>query len=108
LYALLSQTVAEQARDIGVRLVLGASPARIASDVVIAAAPIVAAGAVLGTFAAAAAGRLMQSLLFGLDPLDASTLAAAPIVLAIVALAACVLPAARAARTDPAACLRQE
>jgi putative ABC transport system permease protein len=108
LYALLSQTVTEQARDIGVRLVLGASPARIAAGVIAAAAPIVAAGAALGTFATAASGRLMQSLLFGLDPLDASTLVAAPIVLTIVALAACVLPAARAAHTDPAACLRQE
>jgi putative ABC transport system permease protein len=55
-----------------------------------------------------ATGRLMQSLLFGIGPGDPSTLAAAPFVLTVVALAACVVPAARAARTDAAACLRHD
>jgi predicted permease len=108
LYALLSQTVTEQSREIGVRLALGASPARIARNVIAAAAPIVALGAFVGIVAAAATGRLMQSLLFGLDPMDPPTLAGAPFVLVMVAIAACVIPAARAARTDPAACLRHE
>ena len=50
----------------------------------------------------------MRSLLFGVEPLDPVALAVSPLLLAIVALAACVFPAMRAARTDPAVCLRAE
>jgi putative ABC transport system permease protein len=48
----------------------------------------------------------MRSILFGIDPMDPLTLAAAPLLFAVVALTACALPALRAARTDPAICLR--
>jgi len=55
-----------------------------------------------------ATGRLMRSLLFGVGPLDPAALVVSPLLLAIIAITACVLPAMRAARTDPAVCLRSE
>jgi putative ABC transport system permease protein len=108
LYALLAWSVAGQAREIGVRLVLGATPARIARAVVADGARIIAAGAVAGLAAAVLATRLIQSLLFDVSPLDPVAFCAAPVLLAIVALAATGLPAVRASRTDPAVCLRRE
>ena len=69
---------------------------------------MVAAGGLVGIGGAAIAGRLMGSLLFGVEPLDPAVLVVSPLLLAAVALAACVLPAIRASRTDPAMCLRAE
>ena len=108
LYALLAWSVTGQAREIGVRLVLGATPARIAAAVVADGARVIAGGAAAGLAAAALATRLMQSLLFDVSPLDPAALVAAPVVLAIVALAATALPAVRASRTEPSVCLRRE
>lgn len=108
LYALMAGSVAGQAREIGVRLVLGATPARIATAVVADGARIIAAGAVAGVAAAALATRLMRSLLFDVSPLDPMALCAAPLLLVLVALAATALPAVRASRTEPSVCLRRE
>ena len=108
LYALLAWSVTGQAREIGVRLVLGATPARIATAVVADGARMIAGGAVAGLAAAALATRLMRSLLFDVSPLDPVALCAAPVLLAVVALAATALPAVRASRTDPSVCLRRE
>jgi predicted permease len=108
LYAMMAHTIVEQSREIGVRLVLGATPGRVAGGVIASALWVVAAGGLIGLGAAAAAGRLMGSLLFGVEPLDPATLFVSPLLLAAVALAACALPALRAARTDPAVCLRAE
>jgi ABC-type antimicrobial peptide transport system permease subunit len=65
-------------------------------------------GLALGLGGAAVLTRLMQSVLFGVTPLDAVSFALAPAALVPVALAACLLPASRAARTDPAEALRCE
>ncbi|HKV98522.1 MAG TPA: ADOP family duplicated permease [Vicinamibacterales bacterium] len=108
LYALMAGSVAGQAREIGVRLVLGATPARIATAVVADGARIAAGGALAGVAAALLSTRLMQSLLFDVSPLDPVAICAAPVLLAIVAIAATALPAIRASRTDPTACLRRE
>ncbi|HEX5474703.1 MAG TPA: ADOP family duplicated permease [Vicinamibacterales bacterium] len=108
LYGLLAWTVTGQAREIGVRLVLGATPARIATAVVADGARMIVGGAATGLVAAALAARLMRSLLFDVSPLDPAALCAAPVLLAIVALAATALPAIRASRTEPAVCLRRE
>lgn len=108
LYALLAWSVAGQAREIGVRLVLGATPARIAATVVADGARMIASGAVTGLAAAALATRLMRSLLFDVSPLDPVALCAAPMLLVIVALAATALPAVRASRTEPSVCLRRD
>jgi putative ABC transport system permease protein len=108
LYAMMAHTIVEQSREIGVRLVLGATPGRVAAGVIAGALSVVAAGGLIGIGGAAIAGRLMGSLLFGVEPLDPTALFVSPLLLAAVALAACVLPALRAARTDPAVCLRAE
>jgi predicted permease len=108
LYAMLAHTIVEQSREIGVRLVLGATPGGVAAGVITSALSVVLTGGLIGLGGAAAASRLMRSLLFGIDPLDPMSLVAAPLVLAAIALAACVVPAVRAARTDPAVCLRSE
>jgi putative ABC transport system permease protein len=68
----------------------------------------VAVGAILGLAAAVALTRVMQSLLFGVDPVDPPTYAVAAATLAIIALAACAIPAMRATRVDPLVALRDE
>ncbi|HMJ82164.1 MAG TPA: FtsX-like permease family protein, partial [Vicinamibacterales bacterium] len=108
LYAMMAHTIIEQSREIGVRLVLGATPGAVAGSVIAGALPVVAAGAVIGFAGAVATSRLMRSLLFGVEPLDPAALLVSPLLLAVIAVAACVLPAVRAARTDPAVCLRSE
>jgi predicted permease len=108
LYAMMAHTIVEQSREIGVRLVLGATPGGVAGSVIAGALPVVAAGGVTGFAGAVAIGRLMRSLLFGVEPLDPVALLVSPLLLAVIAVAACVLPAIRAARTDPAVCLRAE
>jgi putative ABC transport system permease protein len=67
-----------------------------------------ALGLAIGLLAAAGATRLMQSVLFGIVPLDPLSFAAAPIVLAIVATCACLVPASRAASVDPSEALRSQ
>jgi ABC-type lipoprotein release transport system permease subunit len=62
----------------------------------------------VGLAAAAALTRWMQSILFGVTPLDAVSFTAAPVILMIVAFGACLRPALRAARSEPAAALRSE
>ena len=69
---------------------------------------VTAVGLALGVAAAAAATRLMQQMLFGVTPLDWITFTAAPLVLLAVATLACLVPARRAAATDPAVALRYE
>jgi ABC-type lipoprotein release transport system permease subunit len=65
-------------------------------------------GLVLGLVAAAGLTRLMQTVLFGVGPLDLVAFAAAPLILIPIALLACLLPAGRAARADPIEALRSE
>ena len=71
-------------------------------------ARLVAAGAVFGTLAAVGLSQLMKSLLFDVEALDPLTLTAVPLFLALIALAACYLPARRATRVDPMVALRYE
>ena len=108
LYAMLAYSVGMQRREIGVRLVLGASPARIARAVMIDAGRLVAGGCFIGTAAAAVLLRLISATLFEVSPADPLTLAAAPLLFAAVALAACAVPAIHAARVEPAVCLRAD
>ena len=108
LYGLLSYTVAQRRREIGVRLALGAQARDILALVVRQGAALVAVGAVAGLFAAAAASRILESFLFGVTPYDHLTFVGAPLSLAAVALVACWLPARRATRIDPMETLRAE
>jgi ABC-type antimicrobial peptide transport system permease subunit len=108
LYGMLAYAVVVQRREIGIRLALGATPARIARETLAASGQIIAAGAIIGAGIAATLAPLMRSILFDVAPFDPLTLAVAPATFAAIAFAACVVPARRAARIDPAVSLRAE
>jgi putative ABC transport system permease protein len=108
LYGVLSYGVSQRRREIGLRAALGASRATIVRQVIGEGLMVTAIGLVVGLAAAAALTRLMQNALFGIQPLDPMSFALAPVVLIPIAVAACVLPATRAASTDPADALRHQ
>jgi predicted permease len=108
LYGVLSYNVARRRREIGIRSALGATRSQIVGMVVRQGMSVTLAGLLVGVAASAALTRLMQNLLFGVEPLDPVSFLAAPAILAAVALVACLVPARRAALTDPADALRCE
>jgi putative ABC transport system permease protein len=108
LYGLLSYSVTQRVREIGVRMALGARPRDVLRLVVGEGMRLVALGAVAGVLGAVAAGRLVTSLLFGVSTTDPATYAAVIGVLGLVACVACSLPALRAARVNPMSALRSE
>jgi len=107
-YGLASNTVVQRAREIGLRLALGAPPGRVLALVLGDSARAVALGAGVGALAALAAGRVLASMLFATSALDPATYAGAVLVLGTVALLATAQPLRRAVRTDPGAVLREE
>ena len=107
-YGLLSYTVSQRRREIGVRMALGARRGDIIALVVRQGGGLVAAGAAVGLLAAAASARVLDRFLFGIATGDGLTFAAAPVVLVAAGLAACWLPGRRAIRIDPMQALRVE
>jgi putative ABC transport system permease protein len=108
IYGVLAYSVTERTREIGVRMALGAEPRRITALVIAGAAWVVLPGIAAGIAGAVALSGLLRSLLFGVGPHDALTLAAAAVLLTAVALAAAYLPARRASRLLPLEALRIE
>ena len=108
LYGLLSYTVSQRRREIGVRMALGARRRDIVALIVRQGAALVAVGVVAGLLAAAASTRVLESLLFGVTAADAVTFATAAVVLLAAALLACYLPARGATRINPMDALRAE
>jgi putative ABC transport system permease protein len=108
LYSLLAFSVASRRQELGVRVALGAAAGDIVRLVVGEGARMAAAGVGAGCVLAFAGTRALRSLLFGVSPVDASTIAVAAALLGLVALAASYVPARSAARTDPMAALRTE
>jgi predicted lysophospholipase L1 biosynthesis ABC-type transport system permease subunit len=108
LYGVLSYNVSQRRRELGVRAALGASRGDLVRLVLRQGLAVTAAGLLLGVAGAAALSRLLERLLFGVTPLDAVAFALAPAVLVPVALAACLLPARRAAGVEPSEALRSE
>jgi len=100
LYGLLMLLVAQRRRELGVRLALGASPRDLAGVVITGAGRLVGAGMAVGLVLTLAAGRLLRTLLFGVAPYDARALLWSVAALGFVALAAIVVPARLAARTN--------
>jgi putative ABC transport system permease protein len=108
LYGVIAYNVTRRTNEIGIRLALGASPREIARMVIGESGRVVMAGIVAGAGLSMWVSGFARTLLFGIEPGDASTLALAATVLTVVALAAAWLPARRAARLDPTAALREE
>ncbi|MEZ5416285.1 MAG: ABC transporter permease [Vicinamibacterales bacterium] len=107
-HSLLAYVVAARTQEIGVRMALGASPARVCGLVLSRTAVLSALGVTLGCAVAFAASRSLGALLAGISPADLSTYGAAALVSAGTALAASALPASRAARVDPLSAMRTE
>jgi ABC-type antimicrobial peptide transport system permease subunit len=108
LYGMISYAVARRRAEIGVRLALGSTGAKIVRLVVARAAGIVAMGIVIGGVASVWASKFVATLVFRIDPRDPVTLGTAAATLAIVGAAAAWLPAYRASRLDPASVLREQ
>src|SRR5205807_2744003 len=108
LYGVLAFNVARRTREIGIRMALGAEPAHVRGLVVREVAIMLAVGTLAGGGAAAATGKLVQSFLFAMKPLDAAVYALAAALLWLIALAAAYLPARRATGVDPMVALRYE
>jgi predicted permease len=108
LYGTMAYSVAQRRGEIGIRIALGAARARVMRLVLGEAGRLVTAGLILGAVGALAATRWVESFLFGLTRSDPATWAWSAVTLTAVALAACALPAWRAARMDPSAALRAD
>ena len=108
IYGLISYSVSQRTQEIGVRLALGASRGNIARLVVRETLRLSAAGVVLGLGGAFLVGRLMQSTLYGIGPLDPAVLLGVTALLLLAALLAAALPARRAASIEPTEALRSE
>lgn len=108
IYGVVSFSISRRAREIGVRIAMGASPGNIRRLVLRESAWLAALGLAVGIPAALALTHLFSALLFGIPPDDPLTFASVALLLVLVTLAAAFLPARRAARTDPVRVLRGE
>jgi predicted permease len=108
IYGVIAYVVSQRAREIGIRSALGAEPRQIEEMFLLQGLALTGVGVVVGLVAAAGLGRLMSSLLFGVEPMDpASYVAAVGVIIAAAALASYV-PARRAAAIDPMETLKAE
>ncbi len=107
-FGILAYSVQQRRRDFGVRRALGATSGDVMRLVAGSAGTVIAAGLVIGLALSAAFGRLIATMLFGVQPLDLATFAAVGIVLAMTAAVAIAGPAWRASRIDPAVALRDK
>ena len=107
IYGVLAYQVSQRRREIGIRMALGAGAPRIFSLVMGEGATIVGLGALFGLAGAFVLRRTLESVLYGVGAMDTTVLAVVGVVLAAVAMLACIIPARRAARTDPTIALTE-
>jgi hypothetical protein len=106
MFGVLSYSVAQRSREIGVRTALGATPRSIVALVVRQVAAIWASGMAVGLWLAFAASQSLTKVLYGVNPHDRVSFLVVPALLALVTAVACIVPARRAARMDPLKALR--
>lgn len=107
LYGVMSSSVSERVREMGVRAALGATPGQLIGVIVRHGLALCAAGAAIGIAGFLAAGKIVNHFAVGVSASDPVTLAGVVILLGVVALVACLVPAIRAARSDPLVALRE-
>ncbi|MGH9780734.1 MAG: ABC transporter permease [Candidatus Acidiferrales bacterium] len=107
-YGVLAYSVSQRTREIGIRMALGAQPRDVLRMVIGHGMALAAAGILLGLGGALALTRFLRSLLFEIKPTDPATFVVVALLLALVALVACYIPARRAMRVDPLVALRYE
>jgi putative ABC transport system permease protein len=108
IYGVLSYSVAQRRREIGIRAALGATRLALIQMVLRESLTLTATGAAIGLVLSLLAGRFLTALLFDVSPTDVATLAGATALLASIAIVSALLPARRAAAVDPSAALRAE
>jgi len=108
LYGLLSYEVTRRTREIGIRMAMGAQQTDVITAVLGQAGTLVLTGAFIGIAGSLAVARLLRTFLYGVDSNDPATLIAVIVVMGLVALVACYVPARRASKVDPMVALRYE
>lgn len=108
IYSVMSYSVSRRTNEIGIRVALGATPSDVLHLVIRQGMTLAILGSAIGIAGALALSRLMATLLYGVQPTDPATFIVVAIVLTLVALAACYVPARRAMRVDPIIAVRYE
>jgi putative ABC transport system permease protein len=106
IYGVMAFVVGQRAQEFGIRIALGAMPGDILGLAFRPGLVLTAIGAIVGLGASIVVTRLMSSLLFGVSASDPTTFAVVPVLLAIVTMAACFIPARRATRVSPMEALK--
>jgi ABC-type antimicrobial peptide transport system permease subunit len=108
LFGVVAYSVSQRTREIGIRMALGAQRNDVLRMVLWQGMKLTSTGVVIGLVGALAAAQLLRGLLYGVSPMDLVTFISVPLLLALVALLACYLPARRASKVDPMVALRYE
>jgi ABC-type antimicrobial peptide transport system permease subunit len=108
IYGVLSYAVAQRTREFGIRSALGSTPATTLALVTREGLALIAVGIAFGLVGSMGATRLLETLLYGVSPLDRATWVATTLTLAVVGLLATLLPAFRATRADPLLAIRSD
>ncbi len=108
IYGVLAYSVTQRTRELGIRMALGSSPAKVSRLVVLQGVKVLGLGLVIGLGGSVLLMRLIQSLLYGVQPTDPTVLLSVAAVLITVGIGACLLPARRATRIDPTVALPYE